>query len=101
MVEGEVSENGESRTTTRTRTIGKVKSSIVLVPRSLAVTGENRWRNEYEHENDGGEGHLFKSSIVLVVVLVLDLLVVAGERRRKNENENENEHEDDRGGRIG
>jgi hypothetical protein len=55
--QGEVSENGESRTTTRTRTIGKVISSIVLVivlvPRPLAVTGENRWRNEYEHENDG------------------------------------------------
>ncbi len=77
--------------------MGKVKSSIVLVivlvPRPLAVTGENRWRNEYEHDNDGGEGHLFKSSIVLVVVLVLDPLVVAGERRRKNENENDNEHE--------
>jgi hypothetical protein len=62
--------------TTRTRTIRKgclfessIALVIVLVPRPLAVTRENRWRNEYEHENedDGGEGHLFKSSIVLVL----------------------------------
>jgi hypothetical protein len=52
----------------------------------LAVTGENRWRNEYEHEHENGvgEGRFF---IVLVVVLVVDLWwwLVKGNGKRLRE----------------
>jgi cobyrinic acid a,c-diamide synthase len=77
---------GESRTTTRTRTIGKGCLFDRARYRSSAVTGENRWRNEHEHENqnDGREGRLFDHARYRILVL-------AGERRRKIEDEYEND----------